>query len=65
MKPDMSKVREAVIAIELARAARTPSHRSYPPKPSPVAEDAAIRKPLRAHGVKCSGFHHPAFLNRD
>lgn len=62
--PDMAKVREAVAAIELKRRCQTPDHRRYPQPPSPPAQDAAIRKPLRSHGNPCrSGFNHPDFLH--
>ena len=63
LQPDMAKVRAAVEAIELRRRARTPDHRIYPSPPSPPAQDAALRKPLRAHGLPCCGFHCSHFLN--
>jgi len=63
--PDMDKVRAAVAALEASRRARSPAFRKLPLPPSPAAHDSAIRKPLRAHGNPCSGFHHPNFLNRD
>lgn len=62
-QPDLAKVREAVAAIERRRRALTPDHRTYPPPPSPVAQDAAIRKPLKSHGNPCCGFHCSHFLN--
>ena len=62
MKPDLAKVREAVAAIELRQAAtRAREFRTLPLPPSPVAADAAIRKPLKAHGVKCPGFGYYHF----
>ena len=80
-EPDMQKVAAAVAALEARRRAReTPDlkkaaaalkaatakdHRTYPPTASPVAQDAAIRKPLRSHGRPCSGFNCSHFLNRD
>lgn len=61
---DMEKVKRAVRLYGGYKPA--PDHRIYPPAPSPVAQDAAIRKPLRAHGHPCrSGFNCRAFLNND
>jgi N-acetylglutamate synthase/N-acetylornithine aminotransferase len=72
---DMNKVEAAVAALEARRKAReakahaaaktivTKDHRTYPPVASLPAQDSSIRKPLRAHGFKCSGFNHHAFLN--
>ena len=76
MNPDMSKVAAAVAALEArqntkmgrvtaAAKAVTKDHRTYPPVASLPAQDAAIRKPLRAHGIKCSGFNCSHFINRD
>lgn len=67
-EPDMQKVRRAVAAIEAKRRAASPKKgfRELPLKPSPIAADAAIRKPLKSHGNPCrSGFNCSAFLNRD
>jgi len=62
--PDMVRVIAALNRYgNKPRAGKT--HIEYPRQPSPVARDAAIRKPLKAHGVPCSGFSHPHFLNRD
>ena len=42
------------------------THATYPLSPSPVATDAAIRKPLKSHGRPCkAGFSHPNFLHND
>ncbi len=30
---------------------------------APPPQDAAIRKPLTASGIKCCGFNHPDFLH--
>lgn len=63
MKPDMAKVREALLRYGKRRGKDTVH---YPLKPSPVAQDVAIRKPLKAHGItNRSGFSHPHFLNHD
>lgn len=62
-QPDMRKVEAAVAAIEARRRARTPDHRTYPPKPSPIAQDAAIRKPLKSHGNPCRGWDCHHFLH--
>lgn len=59
-QPDMRRVREALLRYPVRRGKSTIE---YPLQPSPVALDAAIRKPLLAHGVKCWGFSHPHFLN--
>ncbi len=60
-QPDMRKVREALLKYP-RRTGKTTVE--YPLKPSPPAQDAAIRKPLTAHGVKCSsGFFCSHFLN--
>lgn len=56
---DMRKVHEAL--ERYGRKSRGKTHVEYP---SPVAQDSAIRKPLRAHGIKCSGFYHPSFEHR-
>ena len=79
-EPDMDKVAAAVAALEARRRARenpnwskahaalkaaAKDHRTYPPVAPPPAQDSSIRKPLRAHGIKCSGFFHSQFLNRD
>ena len=53
--PDLVKVEAFIAAVELKK--RAPDHRTYPPPPSPPAADSAIRKPLRAHGDVCPGFH--------
>jgi hypothetical protein len=48
------------------RTSKGKTHAVYPLSPSPVAGDAAIRKPLKSHGKPCkAGFGHPHFLNRD
>ena len=80
MTPDMNKVAAAVAALEARRRARenpnwskataalksmAKDHRAYPPVAPPPAQDSSIRKPLRAHGIKCSGFNCSHFLNRD
>jgi len=74
MNPDMNKVAAAVAALEARQRANMPKieaavkarpMRELPLPPSPVAQDVAIRKPLKAHGIKCSGFFHGNFLNRD
>lgn len=57
MKPDMRKVEAAL--ERYGRKAKGKSH-----APAPPAQDSSLRKPLRAHGVKCSGFYHPAFEHR-
>jgi hypothetical protein len=75
-EPDMQKVAAAVAALEArqnarlsksaaAKATAAKDHRTYPPAASPIAQDAAIRKPLRSHGRPCSGFNCSHFLNRD
>lgn len=64
-QPDMKKVAEAVAALEAKQRSRIPDHRNYPVKPTLIAQDAAIRKPLRAHGNPCCGFNCSHFLNRD
>lgn len=62
-KPDMTKVLAFLDKIgSRPRAGKT--HVEYPLAPSPPAQDSAIRKPLKAHGVKCPGFEHYQFLNR-
>lgn len=56
--PDMTKVRQA-----LNRYGRKPAVKPPPPPPGPPM-DAALRKPLKAHGIPCrSGFSHPHFLH--
>ena len=62
--PDMKKVLAAVERLK-APAPVVRDWREYPPKASPVARDAAIRKPLKSHGNPCSGFFHPNFLHND
>lgn len=59
---DMRKVEAAL--ERYGRKHRGKTHVEYPLQPSPVAQDSALRKPLRAHGTKCSGFYHPAFEHR-
>lgn len=61
-QPDMAKVR-AALKRYASDHRPAPDYRRYPPPPSPPARDAAIRKPLRAHGVPCCGFHCSHFLN--
>ncbi len=56
---DMRKVEAA-----LERYGRKHRGKTHVETPSPVAQDSALRKPLRAHGTKCSGFYHPAFEHR-
>lgn len=58
---DMKKVRAALERYG-------PSFKPAKPRSEyhPVATDSAIRKPLKAHGVKCTGgFYHSNFLNND
>lgn len=62
-EPDMTKVLAA-----LERYSKRPKRkdwRTYPVKPSPIAADAAIRKPLKSHGNPCKGYFHPDFLHLD
>ena len=64
-KPDMQKVKAALELYGRPKPAAR-DWRSYPPKPSPVAQDAPLRKPLKSHGIPCTtGFMHHHFLNRD
>lgn len=81
MTPDMDKVAAAVAALEARRRAREnpewgKAHAALKAADSthvresrtsarPPAQDAAIRKPLRAHGNPCCGFNCSHFLNRD
>ena len=61
-QPDMAKVRAALRRY----GPKFPLAKDYhtaPLGPSPVAQDAAIRKPLTSHGNPCRGFDHPHFLN--
>ena len=60
-KIDMEKVEAAV--KRLSPSAK--DWREYPVKPSPIARDAAIRKPLKSHGYKCRGWDHPHFRHYD
>lgn len=70
-KPDLNKVKAAVAAFELRRnpvlvavnTAVKDRFRNLPVPPSPIAHDSAIRKPLKAVGVKCTGFDHRHFLH--
>lgn len=69
---DMKAVTRAVAKIEarkfpdLKRVESVAKDlRELPLPPSPIARDAAIRKPLRSHGIKCSGFGHHHFYNND
>ncbi len=56
--PDMRKVLNAVALYE-SRPTRAKDCR----KPSPIAQDAAIRKPLKSHGNPCRGWDCHHFLH--
>ena len=58
-QPDMSKVNAAVAKYAPKRVVTvsSPERAKYPP------QDAAIRKPLKAHGIKCPGFMCSHFHN--
>jgi hypothetical protein len=63
MKPDMRKVEAAL--RRYGKKKPESAWRELPPKPV-VAQDAALRKSLKAHGViNYRGFGHPHFLNQD
>ena len=63
-KPDMTRVIAALNRYApKPRTGKDTVH--YPLAPSPIARDAAIRKPLKAHGVPCRGFTCHHFLNND
>lgn len=63
-QPDMAKVNR-FIENHPGTARVVPDHRTYPPAASPIAQDVALRKTLKAHGVVCSGFTCRHFLNND
>ena len=60
--PDIRKVLNAVALYE-SRPTRAKDWREYPIKPSPMAQDAAIRKQLKSHGNPCRGWDCHHFLH--
>jgi hypothetical protein len=57
-QPDMEKVRAALSRYAPKRINSKPATKRTP-------NDAALRKPLKAHGTICRGFGHRHFLNND
>ena len=65
-KIDMEKVHLAVLAYgSKSKPPVNKGFRELPLKPSPIAQDAAIRKPLKSHGCPCSGWNCQDFLHND